>query len=218
MTQLLNLREHKLDAVASFIGYDIRVHRQYYRLQEDTMELAKVSKLLIDMGKCHLSSMKGKNLDEVMVNSDECLTDEGGASEDDMDVMTSLGRQRTSCLGIPRLASFAYPAEGNTTNQHISVWGRSLPLSIEECQVLHLKFSICGSVHLTPEMKAAVQNMNTDLVLQVLDMIFKSFKDHLRQQYSDWLLAGNNALTPVQKMKNLLFCNWQIKLMQHGGE
>ena len=29
------------------LGHDIRVHREYYRLQESTLELAKVSRLLL---------------------------------------------------------------------------------------------------------------------------------------------------------------------------
>ncbi|KAK3923998.1 Hydroxylamine reductase [Frankliniella fusca] len=51
---LLNLRDHELDAVADFMGadfmgHDIRVHRQCYRLSSDTMQLDKVSKILLNM-------------------------------------------------------------------------------------------------------------------------------------------------------------------------
>lgn len=65
--------------------------------------------------------------------------------------------------------------------------------------------------HLTPDIKGTIRDMNTDLViipggmtsqLQVLDVVVnKPFKDHLRQQYSDWLLAGNHSLTPTGKIK-----------------
>jgi hypothetical protein len=38
--------------------------------------------------------------------------------------------------------------------------------------------------------------------LQVLDVVVnKSFKDHLRQLYNDWLLEGIHALTPGGKLK-----------------
>ncbi|KAE8737921.1 hypothetical protein FOCC_FOCC016610 [Frankliniella occidentalis] len=46
---LLNFREHDLDAVADFMGHDIRVQRQCYRLSSDTMQLAKVSNILLNM-------------------------------------------------------------------------------------------------------------------------------------------------------------------------
>jgi hypothetical protein len=51
---------------------------------------------------------------------------------------------------------------------------------------------------------------NTDLVivsggmtsqLQVLDVVNKTFKDHLWQLYSGWLLKGNHALTPGRTLK-----------------
>ncbi|KAJ8875605.1 hypothetical protein PR048_023501 [Dryococelus australis] len=38
--------------------------------------------------------------------------------------------------------------------------------------------------------------------LQVIDVVVnKQFKEHLRQQYSEWLLAGDHALTPTGKIK-----------------
>ena len=42
ITQLLNLQDNELDIVAGFMGHDIRVHREYYRLPEDTLQLVKV--------------------------------------------------------------------------------------------------------------------------------------------------------------------------------
>ncbi|KAE8738112.1 hypothetical protein FOCC_FOCC016417 [Frankliniella occidentalis] len=42
MMQLLNLKENELDSVATFLGHNIDIHRHYYRLQESTIQLAKV--------------------------------------------------------------------------------------------------------------------------------------------------------------------------------
>jgi hypothetical protein len=63
--------------------------------------------------------------------------------------------------------------------------------------------------------------MNTDLVvvprgmtsqLQVLDVVVnKLFKDHLKQLYSEWLLAGDHILMPTGKIKKpsvALLCQW----------
>jgi hypothetical protein len=63
--------------------------------------------------------------------------------------------------------------------------------------------------------------MNTDLVLisegmtsqlQVPDVVVnKPFKDHLKQLYSEWLLAGGHVLTPTGKVKKPsieLLCHW----------
>ncbi|KAG5883958.1 hypothetical protein JTB14_031783 [Gonioctena quinquepunctata] len=65
MTQLLNLKDHELDSLAKFMGHDIRVHREYYRLSDETTQLAKISKLLISLDKGDFNRLKGKNLDEI---------------------------------------------------------------------------------------------------------------------------------------------------------
>lgn len=46
LAQVLNLSESSQDILATFQGHDIRVHRHFYRLPEETMQVAKVSKLL----------------------------------------------------------------------------------------------------------------------------------------------------------------------------
>jgi hypothetical protein len=81
--------------------------------------------------------------------------------------------------------------------------------------------------HLPPEVKSMIHAMNTDLVvvpggmtsqLQVLDVVVnKPFKDHLKQLYSEWLLAGDHSLTPAEKIKKTsvaLLCQW-IKTSWH---
>ncbi|KAK0132576.1 hypothetical protein N1851_032543 [Merluccius polli] len=64
LCQIMNLKDHELDQVAKFMGHDIRVHREYYRLTENTIQLAKMSKLLMAI-ECGTSVYKGKSLDEI---------------------------------------------------------------------------------------------------------------------------------------------------------
>ena len=70
ITQLLNLQDNELDIVAGFMGHDIRVHREYYRLPEDTLQLVKVSKLLLSTEKGSLQQFQGKCLDDIDVTAD----------------------------------------------------------------------------------------------------------------------------------------------------
>lgn len=68
-TQIMNLKNNELDQLAKFLGHDIRVHREYYRLSENTIQLAKVSKLLLCLEKgsdCY----KGKSLEELTFNTE----------------------------------------------------------------------------------------------------------------------------------------------------
>ena len=51
MSQILNLHENKLDILAQFLGHDIRVHKDFYRLPSATIQVAKVSKWLLAMEK-----------------------------------------------------------------------------------------------------------------------------------------------------------------------
>lgn len=66
-SQVLNLKNNELDKVADFLGHDIHVHRDFYRLPVPTTQLAKLSKLLLSMEKGNLSSMQRKSLDEMEV-------------------------------------------------------------------------------------------------------------------------------------------------------
>lgn len=54
--------------LARHMGHELAVHRKFYRLQEDVIELAKISKLLllIDGGK--VNEFKNKNLDDIEIN------------------------------------------------------------------------------------------------------------------------------------------------------
>jgi integrase len=69
VSQIVNLKENELDILAKFMGHDIRVHREYYRLPEETMQVAKVSKLLIASEKG--MDIAGMNLDDINVSLDD---------------------------------------------------------------------------------------------------------------------------------------------------
>ncbi|XP_026035994.1 uncharacterized protein LOC113029369 isoform X4 [Astatotilapia calliptera] len=65
ISQVMNLKDNELDQLADFLGHDIRVHREYYRLPQSTIQLAKISKLLMAMEKGTVKDIQGKTLDEI---------------------------------------------------------------------------------------------------------------------------------------------------------
>ncbi|KAK7475438.1 hypothetical protein BaRGS_00033319, partial [Batillaria attramentaria] len=86
VTQLLNLNDHELEQVCGFLGHNISVHREYYRLPQDTYQLAKVSRLLLAAERGKISRFQGKSLDEI--HMDEALEfsdseEEGNECEDE---------------------------------------------------------------------------------------------------------------------------------------
>jgi len=61
MSQMLSLKRHELDLLANFLGHDIRIHREFYRLPEETLQMAKVSKLLLAMERGETTTLQGRN-------------------------------------------------------------------------------------------------------------------------------------------------------------
>ena len=70
MTQLINLTENELDILANFLGHDIRVHREFYLLPEATIQVAKVSKLLLLMEGGKIDKTTISSLDDIDVEDD----------------------------------------------------------------------------------------------------------------------------------------------------
>ena len=57
--------------VAGFLGHNIDVHREFYRLPEDTLQLAKCGKMLLLMDQGRLNESAGKSLTEIKDNLDD---------------------------------------------------------------------------------------------------------------------------------------------------
>ena len=67
LSQLLNLQENESELLADYLGYDVTVHREFYRLSEDTLNLAKVEKFLLALEK-GVSQYTGKTLNKIEIN------------------------------------------------------------------------------------------------------------------------------------------------------
>lgn len=65
VSQVLDLQEKELDWLARHMGHNVRVHREYYRLHESTLELPKVSKILAVVDEGTISQAVGKPFNEV---------------------------------------------------------------------------------------------------------------------------------------------------------
>lgn len=45
-SKILNQEKNYLEVFASFMGHDIEVHRSFYRLPQETLQIAKMGRLL----------------------------------------------------------------------------------------------------------------------------------------------------------------------------
>ncbi|XP_071840335.1 uncharacterized protein [Apostichopus japonicus] len=75
LSQILNLSNTELEQLANHLGHDVTVHKQYYRLPQDVIFLAKVSKLLLTAEKGKLHEFKGRSLEEVEIEESQLLSD-----------------------------------------------------------------------------------------------------------------------------------------------
>ncbi|XP_066920954.1 uncharacterized protein [Clytia hemisphaerica] len=92
LCQILNLQERELEILAGFLGHDVKIHREYYRLPESTTQVAKVGKLLMLMERGEVGDFAGQTLDNIEMDlneinseceSDVDSTDESDQSEDE---------------------------------------------------------------------------------------------------------------------------------------
>lgn len=63
LAQVLNMSENSQDILATFQGHDIRVHREFYRLPEGALQIAKVTKLLHCINSGTICDYQGKDFD-----------------------------------------------------------------------------------------------------------------------------------------------------------
>jgi len=75
MSQLLNLKNNELDQLAQFMGHDVRVHRQFYRLPNDIVQTAQVVKVLMAMDSGTIGHFRGKSLEDIDVADHIGMTD-----------------------------------------------------------------------------------------------------------------------------------------------
>ncbi|XP_029976861.1 uncharacterized protein LOC115409729 [Salarias fasciatus] len=70
-SQLLGLQDDQADRLAGLLGLDVRVRRSFYRPPEGTLQLAKMSKILLALDNGKLSQLEGQTLEDVQIDPEE---------------------------------------------------------------------------------------------------------------------------------------------------
>ncbi|XP_052409540.1 uncharacterized protein LOC127955927 isoform X1 [Carassius gibelio] len=100
VSQILSLKDNELDQLANFLGLHILVHRDYYRLPDATIEIAKIANLLQAMEKGDLARFQGKTLNEIEIEDEIDLElDEEEISDEDEEsgpVHVVMGKRKLS--------------------------------------------------------------------------------------------------------------------------
>ncbi|XP_016109884.1 uncharacterized protein [Sinocyclocheilus grahami] len=98
LSEVLNLSNTELDQLADFLGHDIRVHRQFYRLPEGTLQLAKMSKIFLALEKGRLADFKGRSFDEIDIDPEEEVTVDSDLEDTNSNLKADECRKRWKSL------------------------------------------------------------------------------------------------------------------------
>lgn len=81
MAQVLSLKHHELDSLATFMGHDIRVHAEFYRMPLDVVQIARISKIFLAAEQGKISQFAGKELADISIDPCEAVEESSDADE-----------------------------------------------------------------------------------------------------------------------------------------
>ncbi|XP_056011555.1 uncharacterized protein LOC130051986 isoform X4 [Ostrea edulis] len=83
VAQVLSLNKNDLEIMATFMGHDITVHRSFYRLPQETLQVAKMGRLLTALNNGSIGQYSGKSLEEIPLDETAELSSEEEMDEND---------------------------------------------------------------------------------------------------------------------------------------
>ena len=79
--QVFDLKEGEMQWLANHMGHELHIHRDFYRLNESTIEIAKVSRILMAVDSAEARKYKGKSLNEIALEDITFQSAEVGSDE-----------------------------------------------------------------------------------------------------------------------------------------
>ena len=102
LSQLLNLEGHELEQLANMMGHDVRIHREYYRLPQDVLLLAKASKLLTISGKGEMHKYAGMSLEDIELSPDDTVEPDENDQTASGDTQTEDSDEETGACDVDK--------------------------------------------------------------------------------------------------------------------
>lgn len=75
VSQVLDMTTGELNLLCKHMGHSLKVHENYYKLPSHTLELSKISKLLLATEQSDMSAFVGKSLAELEIPDDVCVNE-----------------------------------------------------------------------------------------------------------------------------------------------
>ncbi|XP_052214427.1 uncharacterized protein LOC127833293 isoform X2 [Dreissena polymorpha] len=86
VVQILNLSKNDLEVLARFMGHDINIHRSFYRLPQEIIEVARMGCLLTAFNKGTIGQFSGKSIDDIDLELDNGVNSESEDSNDEEEI------------------------------------------------------------------------------------------------------------------------------------
>ncbi|XP_071833308.1 uncharacterized protein [Apostichopus japonicus] len=168
--QIMNLKDNELDIIARFMGHDIRTHREYYRLPDQTLQVAKVSKVLFNIENGNLQNVVGKSLDEIQIQPDEEVPRDEDVEDDYSTIAVSSTASDYTDSKV-KASEGVKKTKQNTTKK---------PWTTEEKQVVARIFKSCFLKNNLPGKDKIMTAIHAEPTLQ--SRTWRNIKDFIRNQ------------------------------------
>jgi len=176
MAQVLSLKEHEMESLASFMGHDIRVHTQFYRLPLDVVQVARVAKIFLAAEQGRISEYAGKQLSEISIDDKEQVAEVEACSGEDSDMTDS---DETPAEPIPEIATSSGQDSVCATKRRRMSTRRQWTEA--EKQAVRSYFSSFIIERKLPGKHSIEQFLKE----KNIDRKWTNVKDHIRNQYLD---------------------------------
>ena len=68
VSQILNLSKNDLEVMANFMGHDIEIHKSFYRIPQETLQVSLMGKRLSAFDRGTISKYSEKSLDDIALD------------------------------------------------------------------------------------------------------------------------------------------------------
>lgn len=92
--QLLALQKNTLREFAKFMGHDIDIHKEYYRLQSDVFQCTKIGKVLLESAESQLNKNQNKSIEGMEFTSEELMSIAAAERQMDPEIDADNAEQR----------------------------------------------------------------------------------------------------------------------------
>ncbi|KAG5882522.1 hypothetical protein JTB14_006795 [Gonioctena quinquepunctata] len=139
--QVFDLTENEQDWLARHLGHDIRVHREFYRLQENAVELTKVSRLLLAVDQGEAQTFSGMKLKDINIEDLPAIGEEtNDDSEKEMRDDASEGETRDDASEGDDKLEPGDEARSDSEHCFINKTKRGAQIAIIIIQLLEMEF------------------------------------------------------------------------------